>query len=138
MTKRGRERETDGDLGGNAGPSRTSGEQRETEAEEAKAFEELLGDSLRGWDARIEPSVPHLLELEELVSSHREETRRKLRRELAKLWLLGLPIIVGMLMLFRWNAIVFAIAQGAAVTGAILFLAVDSRRNREGKRRWSS
>ncbi|MBB6633059.1 YxlC family protein [Cohnella thailandensis] len=137
MTGRRLERNS-GDTGKDEGFRKTQPEKRATEAEEAKAFEELLGEPLRGWDERIEPSVPHLLELEALVTRHREESGRKLWRDLFMLWLLGILVISGMILLYRWNVIAFAVLQALAVAGAVLFLAVSSRKNREAKREWTT
>lgn len=119
-----------------AAPGAGSGEA--TEPEEASAFEALLGSPLREWDALIEPPVPHLIALEQLVSSHKEATGRKLWRDLLKLWLLGILVIGGMLFLLRWNMAAFAILQAVAVAGAVLILVVPSRKNREAKRKWTA
>jgi len=137
MTGRRLERNS-GETRKGGGFRKTQPEKRATEEEEAKAFEELLGEPLRGWDERIEPSVPHLLELEELVTRHREESSRKLWRDLFMLWLLGILVISGMILLYRWNVIAFAVLQALAAAGAVLFLAVSSRKNREAKRRWTT
>lgn len=98
----------------------------------------LLEDSLQSWDARIEPPVPHLIELEQLVNSHKESTSRRLWRDLLKLWLLGILVISGMVLLLHWNVYAFWFLQIFAVAGAILFFTLLSRKDREAKRKWTT
>ncbi|RUS47327.1 DUF5345 family protein [Cohnella sp. AR92] len=118
-------------------PNRREIEQTRTEAEDAQEFESLFGDSLRAWDAGIDPPPPHLLELEKLVVQHREETGRKLWRELSRLWLIGLLVIGVLFGLLQWNVLAFAVVQVAAIAAAAVFLFL-TRKNKEAERRWTN
>ncbi|MFD0672663.1 DUF5345 family protein [Cohnella sp. GCM10027633] len=107
---------------------------RVVQDDESELFEELLGSSLRDWDGRTDPAVPHLIELESLVAEHKKSTERNLWMDLLKLWGVGLFALASLFLLLRWNTAVFAIVQGAVAIGAIAFLAASSRiRRREAK-----
>lgn len=106
--------------------------------EQSEEFMEMLGDSLQSWDSRIEPPVPHLIELGQLVTRHKEQTGRRLWLDLLKLWLLGILVIGGMVLLFNWNIYAFWFLQIFAVTGAILFFTFLSRKDREAKSKWTT
>ena len=109
-----------------------------TEAEAEAEFRELVGAQLSQWDERIQPPVPHLAALEQLVSRQKEELSRRLWRDLLLLWMLGIFIIGGLLLMLQWNIVVFACLQAAALAGALLYLFVHSRRNRSVKRKWTA
>jgi hypothetical protein len=106
--------------------------------EQWAVFLALLGDSLPRWAARLAPPVPHIFDLEQLVTRHKELTGRRLWLDLLKLWLLGILVISGMVLLLNWNIYAFWFLQIFAVAGAILFFTILSRKDREAKRKWTT
>lgn len=120
-----------------SGDSEREADEGDAEAEAAE-FRELLGGHLSRWDERIQPPVPHLSSLEQLVSRHKEELGRKLWRDLLLLWTLGVFIVGGLLLMLQWNIVAFVCLQAAAFAGAIVYLFVHSRRDRSVKRKWTA
>ncbi|CAM3913646.1 DUF5345 domain-containing protein [Cohnella lubricantis] len=108
------------------------------EEAEAAEFRELLGDHLSRWDERMEPPVPRLAALEQLVSQRKGELSRKLWRDLLLLWTLGIFIIGSVLLILQWNIAAFAGLQAAALIGAIVYLFVLARKERSVKREWTT
>lgn len=123
----------------NNGGRQTGRSDNDADAETREAeFQELLGSHLSQWDERIQPAVPHLAALEQLVTQHKEEAGRRLWRDLLLLWTLGIVIVGGLLLMLQWNIVAFACLQAAAFAGAIVYLYVHSRRNRSVKRKWTA
>lgn len=127
----------DDDVNGRKALPRDGDTRAETEAD-AEEFRELIGDHLSRWDERIEPPVPHLSALEQMVSQHQEELGRRLWRDLLLLWMLGVVLIGGLVLMIRWSIVAFACLQAAALAGALLYLFFHSRRNRSVKRKWTA
>ncbi|WP_336771426.1 YxlC family protein [Paenibacillus sp. MMO-58] len=111
-----------------------------TETETLENQEEIitiLTESLNSWDASIELPVPHIIELEQLISHHKEKTKRKLWRDLIILWMLGILVVGSMMLIYDWNDSAFWLLQILGVIGGLMFLRFLNRENREAKYKWT-
>ncbi|MCK9858667.1 YxlC family protein [Paenibacillus sp. ATY16] len=97
----------------------------------------ILTESLNSWDASIELQVPHIIELEQLISDHKEKTKRRLWRDLILLWMLGILVIGSMMLIYDWNDNAFWFLQLLGVVGGLLFLRFVNRESREAKYKWT-
>ncbi|MBB3112171.1 hypothetical protein FHS18_004249 [Paenibacillus phyllosphaerae] len=112
---------------------RTAAEGKQSEQE--RAVDEELASLLRGplaqWEEQIQPEVPALADLAQLVSSHRSQQRVRLWRDLLILWVIGGIVIACLLLLLEQNVVWFAIVQAIVLVGAVLFGVRFGGRERE-------
>ncbi|GKU76154.1 DUF5345 family protein [Paenibacillus sp. L3-i20] len=105
-----------------------------TPEEDQLWFQEHIGVELEKLDAAFEPMMPQLESINELVTSHKRELRRKLWKELGLFWLIGLLLLTGMMWVIGNNLLWFVALQVLASAGAFWYIVASYRK--KGERAW--
>lgn len=108
----------------------------ERDEREAAAW---LADGMGKFDDLFAPGVPDAARLEQLVAATRNESRRKLWRDLALLWTIGCFVLGGMNFLLTAEPAAFFAIQAAGSAGGVLWLVLTALRSPRGnwKGRWT-
>ena len=95
------------------------------------AFEQELTeglDKLEGW---FPAEAPSLIAMEQLVAAEQKQWKRRIVRDLALLWVVGLTVISVLLLALAREPLMFIIVQLAALLGFPLTGLLRNKRRRQ-------
>ncbi|SFT17035.1 DUF5345 family protein [Paenibacillus sp. BC26] len=106
--------------------------------QEEQQIKQMLGVHLEEWDRSIQPAVPSVESITNLVREHKKELNSRYRRELVLFWLVSAFVLSGLLLLWLSSVMVFVVIQILAFAAAAVFVFLFMIKGKEGRRpRWS-
>lgn len=94
------------------------------ELDDQQWFNDQIKNTITRFDASHRPDVPELQQFEVFVDRHKQETKKKLRKELMLLWAAACFIFALMLWMIDRNWIWFAILQAVVAACGIGYVSL--------------
>ncbi|WP_219838772.1 DUF5345 family protein [Paenibacillus sp. R14(2021)] len=108
---------------------------RDEELELERTFGDLLWGHVEKWDHAIEPQVPSVEALSQLVRERKGQLRSRMQSERLVFGLISLVLLSGLLLVWQCSILLFAVLQSVVFAAAAGFLVLASTLGRKERLR---